>query len=680
MDKSKAQQRIKSLSRQLQEHNHKYYVLHRPEISDYEYDMMMQELQELEQQYPELAEPDSPTQRVGSDIDQHFEQVVHPTPMLSLDNTYNEQELADFDRRVRKEAGDKVTYVCELKYDGVAIGLHYENGTLMRAVTRGDGVQGDDVTGNVKTIRSVPLRLRGDDYPQKFEARGEIFMPHQSFEKLNEQRKADNKAPFANPRNSAAGSLKMQKSAEVAQRALDCFLYQFIGENLPADTHIENLKRARNWGLKVPEHVQQCNNLQEVYDFISRWESERHQLPYDTDGVVVKVNEYALRDELGNTAKSPRWAIAYKFKADSVKTQLKSVDFQVGRTGAVTPVANLEPVSLAGTTVKRASLHNEDIIKKLDLREQDWVYVEKGGEIIPKITDVDRDQRKADARPVEFIAHCPECGTPLKKLPEEAAHYCPNETGCPPQIKGRLHHFISRKAMNIDSLGEGKIEVLYDAGLIHNVADLYDLKKEDVLGLSKSYEQEGKTRVVRFQEKTTENILNGIKASLEVPFERVLYALGIRFVGATVAKKLAQEFGSADALMKADQEALTEIDEIGNRIAESVTAYFAKEEHRRIIERLRQAGVQMEIQHDSEQKDTLAGKKIVITGVFENHSREQLKELIEQHGGRNVSSVSSKTDYILAGNNMGDSKRQKAEKFNIPLISEEDFLKMLEGE
>lgn len=678
MDKSTAKQRIQSLSRQLQEHNHKYYVLNQPEISDYEYDMMLKELQELERQFPDLAEPDSPTQRVGSDIDQHFEQVVHPTPMLSLDNTYNEQELADFDRRVRKEAGDKLTYVCELKYDGVAIGLHYENGKLVRAVTRGDGVQGDDVTGNVKTIRSVPLKLRGTDYPQVFEARGEIFMPHQSFKKLNEQRKAENKPAFANPRNSAAGSLKMQKSAEVAQRSLDCFLYQFIGNNLPADTHIGNLRKAREWGLKVPEHIQKCNNLKEVYDFISRWESQRHELPYDTDGVVVKVNEYALRDELGTTAKSPRWAIAYKFKADSVKTQLKSVDFQVGRTGAVTPVANLEPVLLAGTTVKRASLHNEDIIKKLDLREQDWVYVEKGGEIIPKITDVDRDKRKKDAKPVAFISHCPECGTKLKKLPEEAAHYCPNETGCPPQIKGRLHHFISRKAMNIDSLGEGKIEVLYDAGLIRNVADLYDLKKEDVLGLSKAYEQEGKTRVVRFQEKTTENILNGIEASREVPFERVLYALGIRFVGATVAKKLAQEFGSIEALMEADQETLTAIDEIGNRIAESVTAYFAKEEHRQIIARLRQAGVQMEVQLDSEQKDTLAGKKFVITGVFDNHSREQLKELIEQHGGKNVSSVSSKTDYILAGKNMGDSKRQKADKHNIPLISEDDFLKMLE--
>lgn len=678
MDKSTAKQRIQSLSRQLQEHNHKYYVLNQPEISDYEYDMMLKELQDLERQFPDLAEPDSPTQRVGSDIDQHFEQVVHPTPMLSLDNTYNEQELADFDRRVRKEAGDKLTYVCELKYDGVAIGLHYENGKLVRAVTRGDGVQGDDVTGNVKTIRSVPLKLRGTDYPQVFEARGEIFMPHQSFKKLNEQRKAENKPAFANPRNSAAGSLKMQKSAEVAQRSLDCFLYQFIGNNLPADTHIGNLRKAREWGLKVPEHIQKCNNLKEVYDFISRWESQRHELPYDTDGVVVKVNEYALRDELGTTAKSPRWAIAYKFKADSVKTQLKSVDFQVGRTGAVTPVANLEPVLLAGTTVKRASLHNEDIIKKLDLREQDWVYVEKGGEIIPKITDVDRDKRKKDAKPVAFISHCPECGTKLKKLPEEAAHYCPNETGCPPQIKGRLHHFISRKAMNIDSLGEGKIEVLYDAGLIRNVADLYDLKKEDVLGLSKAYEQEGKTRVVRFQEKTTENILNGIEASREVPFERVLYALGIRFVGATVAKKLAQEFGSIEALMEADQETLTAIDEIGNRIAESVTAYFAKEEHRQIIARLRQAGVQMEVQLDSEQKDTLAGKKFVITGVFDNHSREQLKELIEQHGGKNVSSVSSKTDYILAGKNMGESKRQKADKHNIPLISEDDFLKMLE--
>ncbi len=676
MDKSDAIKRIKDLSAQLQKHNYNYYVLHQPEISDYDYDMLMKELQRLEKQYPEHALPDSPTQRVGSDIDQSFEQVKHPTPMLSLDNTYNEQELKDFDQRVKKEVGEEVSYVCELKYDGVAIGLHYENGLLTRAVTRGDGVQGDDVTENVKTIRSIPLRLQGDAYPARLEVRGEIFMPHQSFERLNDARQKEGKTPFANPRNSAAGSLKMQKSSQVAQRALDCFIYQFISTSLPSDTQMGNLEKAREWGIKVSEHSIKCKTIDEILAFIDEWDTRRSELPYDIDGVVVKVNEYALRDELGTTAKSPRWAISYKFKADSVKTRLKSVDFQVGRTGAVTPVANLEPVLLAGTTVKRASLHNEDIIKNLDLRENDMVFVEKGGEIIPKITDVDKEARKEDARPVTFISHCPECGSKLRKNPEEAAHYCPNETGCPPQIKGRLHHFISRKAMNIDSLGEGKIEIIYDAGLIRNVADLYDLKKEDILGLKKDYHDGEKVRTVSFQEKTSENIIKGIQSSKAVPFERVLYALGIRFVGATVAKKLAQEFKNIDQLMQAGKETLVSVDEIGERIAESVIDYFSRPEHQKIVERLKKAGLKMEVEKQEGGSESLKDKRIVISGVFER-SRDELKQLIEAHGGRNVSSVSSKTDFILAGENMGDSKRKKAETHSVPLISEKEFLEMI---
>lgn len=676
MDKKDANNRIKQLSDQLQKHNYNYYVLHQPEISDYEYDMLMKELQGLEAAFPDLAMPDSPTQRVGSDIDQSFEQVKHPTPMLSLDNTYNEQELKDFDNRVKKEVGEEVSYVCELKYDGVAIGLHYENGFLKRAVTRGDGVQGDDVTGNAKTIRSIPLKLHGNDYPEHLEVRGEIFMPHKSFERLNEARRKEGKTPFANPRNSAAGSLKMQKSSQVAQRSLDCFIYQFISNNLPADTQMGNLKKAKAWGIKVSEHFVKCKTIDEILAFIEEWDTRRQELPYDIDGVVVKVNEYALRDELGTTAKSPRWAISYKFKADSVKTRLKSVDFQVGRTGAVTPVANLEPVLLAGTTVKRASLHNEDIIKNLDLRENDMVFVEKGGEIIPKITDVDKEARKEEARPVTFISHCPECGSKLRKNPEEAAHYCPNETGCPPQIKGRLQHFISRKAMNIDSLGEGKIEIIYDAGLIRNVADLYDLKKADILGLKKDYHDGGKVRTVSFQEKTAENIIKGIQSSLDVPFERVLYALGVRFVGATVAKKLAQEFKDIDRLMQAGKEVLVSVDEIGERIAESVIDYFSRPEHQKIIERLKKAGLKMEVEQQEGSSGSLKDKRIVISGVFEK-SRDELKQLVEVHGGRNVSSVSSKTDFILAGENMGDSKRKKAETHSVPLISEKEFLEMI---
>lgn len=676
MDKSDAIKRIKELSAQLQKHNYNYYVLHQPEISDYEYDMLMKELQRLESEYPENALPDSPTQRVGSDIDQRFEQVKHPTPMLSLDNTYNEQELKDFDQRVKKEVGEEQSYVCELKYDGVAIGLHYENGLLTRAVTRGDGVQGDDVTVNVKTIRSIPLRLHGDDFPEHLEVRGEIFMPHQSFERLNDARQKDGKTPFANPRNSAAGSLKMQKSSQVAQRSLDCFIYQFISNTLPSGTQMGNLEKAKEWGIKVSGHSIKCKSIDEIFSFIEEWDVRRHELPYDIDGVVVKVNEYALRDELGTTAKSPRWAISYKFKADSVKTRLKSVDFQVGRTGAVTPVANLEPVLLAGTTVKRASLHNEDIIKNLDLHENDMVFVEKGGEIIPKITDVDKEARKEGARPVTFISHCPECGSKLKKNPEEAAHYCPNETGCPPQIKGRLHHFISRKAMNIDSLGEGKIEILYDAGLIRNVADLYDLNREDILGLKKDYHDGEKVRTVSFQEKTSENIIKGIQASKEIPFERVLYALGVRFAGATVAKKLAQEYKNIDLLMQAGKESLLSVDEIGERIAESIIDYFSRPEHQNIVERLKKTGLKLKVEQKEGASDSLKDKRIVISGVFEK-SRDELKQLVEMHGGRNVSSVSSKTDFILAGEKIGDNKRKKAETHSVPLISEKEFLEMI---
>lgn len=680
MDKAAARKRIEELSKELHEHNYKYYVLSAPTISDYEFDLKLKELEKLEQEFPEFADPNSPTKRVGGDITKEFRQVKHRYPMLSLSNTYSREEVVDFINRIKKAIPDDIEYVCELKYDGVAIGLRYENGVLEQAVTRGDGEQGDDVTTNVKTINSIPLRLQGSGYPGSFEIRGEIMMPYSSFERLNRNKVDNGESPFANPRNSASGSLKMQDSAAVAKRDLDCFLYNMLGENLPYDNHYENLTEARKWGLKVPDFITTCKTIDEIFEFINHWDTARADLEFDIDGVVIKVNSYRQQQQLGTTAKSPRWAIAYKYKAEQAVTKLNSIHYQVGRTGAVTPVANLEPVLLAGTTVKRASLHNADIIAKLDVRVRDTVFVEKGGEIIPKIVDVDKSRRKPDAEPVAFTDKCPECGTPLVRKEGEAAHYCPNDEGCPPQIKGKLEHFISRRAMNIDSLGEGKIELLYDKGLVSNAADLYDLKFEQIFGLEKVYpaDLEKKDRKVSFREKTTENILKGIEASRQVPFPRMLYALGIRYVGETVAKKLAEHFKSMDALMEASFDDLVAVHEIGERIAESVISYFEKENHREIIQRLKNHGLKMEIEEEELPKGgVLEGKTFVVSGVFEHYSRDGIKETIEQHGGNNVGSVSGNTDFLVAGDKMGPAKRTKAEKLGVKIISEEEFRGMI---
>ena len=680
MNKNEAKQKIEQLTRELQEHNYRYYVLNRPVISDYEFDQKMKELEALEKQFPEFALPDSPTQRVGGEPVKEFATVTHKYPMMSLSNSYSIGEIKEYDARVQKLTGRAVEYVCELKYDGLSISLTYENGLLVRAVTRGDGVRGDGVTHNVKTIRSIPLRLRGD-YPPELEIRGEVFMPHDAFKRLNREREEIGEAPFANPRNAAAGSLKMQDPAEVARRGLDCFLY-YIPHELPGiKTHYESLKYAAKLGFKVSKNIALCKNMDEITEFINDWDKGRESLPYDIDGIVIKVNDLQLQKELGYTAKSPRWAIAYKFKAERVETELLSIDYQVGRTGAITPVANLKPVFLAGTTVKRASLHNSDIIKTLDVRIGDTVYVEKGGEIIPKIVGVNLEKRPPDAQPVIFITDCPECGTPLVRKEGEAAHYCPNEDGCPPQIKGKLEHFISRKAMNIDSLGEGKIEILYDSGLVKNVADLYDLTYDKLFGLEKIIPAEDgkKEKKISFREKTTENILKGIEASKKVPFPRVLYALGIRYVGETVAKKLALHFKSIDNLRNASFDELVNVEEIGEKIAGAVIDYFKKEEHLQIIERLRNHGVQMEIKEEDVEPvtDILGGRTFVVSGVFERHSRDEIKKLIERYGGKNNSSISSKTDYVLAGANMGPAKKEKAEKLGIPIISEEEFEKMI---
>jgi DNA ligase (NAD+) len=682
MNFSEAKKRIEELSKELHMHNYRYYSLASPTISDYEFDMKLKELERLEKEYPGLALPDSPTKRVGGDITKEFRQIRHQYPMLSLGNTYSEAEITDFINRVKKTISEDVEYVLELKYDGVAVSLRYEGGKLALAVTRGDGVQGDDVTANVKTIKTIPLRLHGEGYPEKFEIRGEIMMPHQSFEKLNDAKVRNGEPPFANPRNAAAGSLKMQKSSEVAKRHLDCFLYFMQGENLPYDNHFDNLTEARKWGLKIPGYMTRCKKTEEIFDFINHWDKARHDLDFDIDGVVIKVNSFSQQQQLGFTAKSPRWAISYKFKAEQASTKLLSIDYQVGRTGAVTPVANLKPVQLAGTTVKRASLHNADIIAKLDVRIGDTVYVEKGGEIIPKIVDVKTDDRDLFSTPVQFVKNCPECGTKLIRKEGEAAWYCPNDEGCPPQIKGKLEHFISRKAMNIDSLGEGKIELLFDKGLVGNAADLYDLTFDQIFGLEKVYpaDLEKKERKVSFQKKATENILKGIDASRSVAFPRVLYALGIRYVGETVAKKLAEHFGSMDALMKAAYDDLVAVHEIGDRIAESVINYLGKENHRKIIERLKAHGLQMEMKQENKPKSgKLAGKTFVVSGVFENFSRDGIKEAIEKNGGKNVGSVSGNTDYLVAGDSMGPAKRAKAEKLGVQIITEKEFLQMIES-
>ena len=661
------QERIKQLRDLLHEHNYKYYVLNSPEMTDMEFDMLMHELQDLESKNPEMYDANSPTQRVGSDINNEFVQVVHKYPMLSLSNTYSEEDVSDFYDSVNKLlGGEPFEICCEMKYDGLSISLTYEHGKLVRAVTRGDGVQGDDVTENVKTIKCIPLVLPGTGYPDVFEIRGEILMPWNVFEKLNQEREQAEEPLFANPRNAASGTLKSKNSSTVAQRHLDAYLYYLLGENLPADGHLENLMAAQSWGFKISQGMRKVRTKQEIYDFINYWDKERKNLPVATDGIVLKVNSLKQQKVLGFTAKSPRWAIAYKFKAERELTRLLDVTYQVGRTGAVTPVANMQPVQLAGTMVKRATLNNEDFIRSLDLHIGDYVYVEKGGEIIPKIVGVDEEKRPHDAQPVSFIKVCPECGTPLVRYEGEAAHYCPNDAGCAPQIKGRIEHFISRKAMNIDSLGPETIDDFYNRGLIHNVADLYELKAEDING-------DGR------REKTANNILTGIENSKQVPYERVIYALGIRFVGVTSAKLLAPTFKNIDMLAGASADQLMSVDGVGEVIAKSVISYFSNPENAEIVRRLRSYGLQMQRSEeaDSEHTDILAGKSIVISGVFEHHSRDEYKKLIEQNGGKNVGSISGKTSFILAGANMGPAKLEKAEKLGVKIMSEDEFLSII---
>ncbi|HAF27662.1 MAG TPA: DNA ligase (NAD(+)) LigA [Bacteroidales bacterium] len=668
MSKDKEKSRIVQLRNLLNQHNYNYYVLAQPKISDFEYDNLLNELIDLETQNPEFSDSNSPSQRVGNDINKEFKQVVHKYPMLSLGNTYSKEEVNDFDSRIKKALPNaEVEYVCELKYDGVAIGLTYKNGKLSQAVTRGDGVQGDDVTNNVKTIKSIPLQLSNGDYPEEFEIRGEILFPHDGFLKLNKEREIEGEALFANPRNAAAGTLKIQKSSIVAKRPLDCFLYFLLGEKLPFDSHYENLIATKNWGFKVPEHIKICKNIDEIFEFINYWDVERRNLPFDIDGVVIKVNSHKQQRDLGFTAKSPRWAIAYKFQAEQAKTKLLSIDYQVGRTGAITPVANLEPILLAGTTVKRASLHNSDQINSLDIRVNDFVFVEKGGEIIPKIVGVDKMLRTAESKAVEFIKNCPECGTELIRDEGEAKHYCPNDTACPPQIKGRIEHFISRKAMNIGA-AEATVEALADKGLIHDVGDLYFLTKEDILSLE------------RFAEKSATNLIESIENSKNVPFHRVLFALGIRYVGETVAKTIASELKSIENIKKSSIEQLTEIHEIGDRIAASIVDYFKNEFNLKIIDKLKISGVQLELIEDVnlQFENKLNGQSFVISGTFEKYSRDELKELIVKYGGKNTGSISAKTNYLLAGENMGPSKLEKVKKLNIPIISEDDFIKMIE--
>lgn len=662
-----AKEKIDRLRTELHRHNHNYYVLNAPEISDKEFDDMMRELQDLEREHPEYQDENSPTMRVGSDINKNFVQVYHKYPMLSLGNTYSEAEVADFYGRVKKLLGEDFEICCELKYDGTSISLTYEHGRLANAVTRGDGEKGDDVTDNVKTIRSIPLVLHGN-YPDSFEIRGEILMPWTVFEELNREKEAQEEPLFANPRNAASGTLKLQNSSIVASRKLDAYLYYLLGGDLPGDGHYENLQAAKEWGFKVSEHMKKVHTLDEVFSYLKYWDVERKNLPVATDGVVLKVNSLRQQRVLGYTAKSPRWAIAYKFQAERALTRLNKVSYQVGRTGAVTPVANLDPVQLSGTIVKRASLHNADIIEGLDLHISDMVYVEKGGEIIPKITGVDKDARRMlSGEKIKFITHCPECGSKLVRYEGEAAYYCPNETACPPQIKGKIEHFISRRAMNIDGLGPETVDLFYRLRLIRNAADLYTLKAGDIKKLN------------RMGEKSAENIINSITASKAVPFERVLFALGIRFVGETVARKLSKSAGSIDALANATADELKSIDEIGEKIAGSILAYFSNESNRQLIERLKVAGLQFECSDSNNElaSDKLGGQSIVISGVFSRHSRDEYKELIEKHGGKNAGSISSKTSFILAGENMGPAKLEKAKKLNIRIISEDEFLQLI---
>ena len=660
------QERILTLREALHRHNRLYYVENAPEISDFEFDTLMRELQDLEIQHPEYADENSPTQRVGSDRTSEFKSVKHRYPMLSLSNTYSLEELSEFVERIEREEGE-TEFVCELKFDGTAISLTYEDGRLLRAVTRGDGEEGDDVTANVRTIGSVPLTLTGN-YPAEFEIRGEIFMPYASFDRLNAEREERGEALFANPRNAAAGTLKQQQSAIVAKRGLDCTLYQIASRELPFSSHWQALEAAKQWGFKISEHARICRSKSEIEEFITYWDSARKELPYPTDGIVIKVNDFTKRRRLGFTAKSPRWAVAYKFKAEQALTRLLSVDFQVGRTGAITPVANLEPVLLAGTTVKRATLHNAEQISALDIRLGDMVYVEKGGEIIPKITEVELSERKPDSKPFEYITTCPECGTELVRYEGEAKHYCPNQGGCRPQILGRIVHFIRRKALDIDGLGNETVELLHESGLVSNIADLYDLRAVDLATLP------------RLGEKSAENIIRSITASKEVPFARVLFGLGIRFVGETTAKHLAQHFKNIDAVISASKEQLLEAEEVGDKIADAIMEYFADEKNIAIIERLRSAGVQFEQEAKVLHSNSLEGKNIVISGKFINHTRDGLKELIELHGGKNQSGVSANTDFIVAGENMGPAKLQKAAKLGVKILSEEEFIALIGGD
>jgi DNA ligase (NAD+) len=670
MNAEEAKEEIARLSDELNHHNYLYYVLSNPEISDYDFDMLLKRLQQLEEQFPKLALPNSPTKRVGGDITKKFETVAHTYPMLSLSNTYSEDEIQDWLNRIDKLIDGEIEFVCELKYDGVAIGIQYKNGELYQAITRGDGEKGENVTTNVKTIRTIPLKLKGD-YPDDFEIRGEIFFPLQKFHELNRQRSASGEPEFANPRNTASGTLKMQDSQVVASRGLDCFLYGVYGVS-DENGHFETVQKAGDWGFKVPtedkRYIEKTNALSGVMDFIHFWDKERGNLPFEIDGVVIKVNNYSQQEELGYTAKSPRWAIAYKFKAERVQTILNAVTYQVGRTGAVTPVANLKPVHLGGTTVKRASLHNADQIEKLDLHIGDAVYVEKGGEIIPKIVGVNIDARQKNALHVDFITCCPECNSELVRAEGEAQHYCPNEMGCPPQIKGKIEHFIGRKALDIDGMGSETVEALVDAGFIGNYADLYDLTVEQVL------------RLDRMAEKSANNLIAGVEASKKMPFEKVLFGLGIRFVGETVAKKLAKHFGSLDKLMQADFDTLLTVDEIGEKIANSIVAFFNKEENKKLIDRLVQAGLQFEIEEKEGQSNRLQGKTFVVSGVFNAFSRKELKDTIELNGGKNVGSISGKTDYLVAGSNMGPAKLKKATDLGVQIISEDEFIAMIHGE
>lgn len=670
MDKKVAQKRIRELSKELREYNYEYYVNDNSLISDYEFDMKLEELQKLEEEFPDLADTNSPTKRVGGEVTKKFETVVHKYPMLSLSNSYNREELTDFDTRVQKLAGKQVQYTCELKYDGVAIGISYKNGKLYKAVTRGDGTKGDDITANVKTIRSVPLQLKGD-FPEEFEIRGEIFYPLSVFKALNEKREQAGEDKLANPRNAASGTLKMQDSKVVSERKLDCYLYYVLGENLPHNSHSANLKAAESWGFKVPKEKENLfavtNKLDEIFDFIGYWDQKRFDLNFEIDGVVIKVNDYNLQEELGFTAKSPRWAIAYKFKADQVETRLNAISYQVGRTGAITPVANLEPVLLAGTTVKRASLHNADQIAKLDIRERDTVQVEKGGEIIPKVVGVNMKKRPLDSAPTKYIENCPECSTQLVRFEGEAQHYCPNSMECPPQIKGKMTHFISRKAMDIDGLGEETIEQLYNERLVKDIVDIYDLRAENLLPLE------------RMAEKSVTNLLQGVENSKNIPFPRVLFAIGIRYVGETVAKKLAKHFKSIDAIMQATFEELVNVDEIGEKIAESIVLFFNEDKNKELVLQLKERGLQMEMEEeeDTSISSMLEGMSFVVSGVFSNYSRDELKKAIENNGGKNVGSISKKTNYLVAGDKMGPAKKEKAEKLGVQIISEDEFTSMI---